>query len=231
MVSCLRVLPVIQEARDAEITESRETSEREMQSFTLGASGALRGTRRASSTPLGAFYVRSQEAPRKGWVLIPLSGQSSIRSPANHSDPRQKRRSDHPFSSNPSLRQLTMHKESSVKACMKLSETAEWVTPVYFENYTVLLEKEDNGKKTSRSSRALVCRQNNQFPELNPSLLISTEVLFPAPTKCSALPRRRLSPRLSTSQSPQKPSAKDLLLRCKKHFIYTSHKTLHVFMY
>ena len=32
---------------------------------------------------------------------------------------------------------------------MKLSETAEWVTPVYFENYMVLLEKEDNGEKTA----------------------------------------------------------------------------------
>lgn len=30
---------------------------------------------------------------------------------------------------------------------MKRSETGEWVTPAYFENYMVLPEKEDNGKK------------------------------------------------------------------------------------
>lgn len=30
---------------------------------------------------------------------------------------------------------------------MSLSERAEWVTPDYFENHTVLPEKEDNEKK------------------------------------------------------------------------------------
>lgn len=42
-----------------------------------------------------------------------------------------------------------MCRESFAEACMKRSETGEWVTPAYFENYMVLPEKEDNGKKTA----------------------------------------------------------------------------------
>lgn len=37
--------------------------------------------------------------------------------------------------------------QSYVKACVSFSEKVEWMTPDYFENYMVLLGKEDNGKK------------------------------------------------------------------------------------
>jgi hypothetical protein len=36
--------------------------------------------------------------------------------------------------------------QSYGKAAGSLSEKAEWVAPDYSENYTVLLEEEDNGK-------------------------------------------------------------------------------------
>lgn len=80
-------------------------------------------------------------------VLIPLSVWSSIRSPASKGEQRQKRRSSHPSLFKPKSRSAKNAQRELQGSRHELSETGEWVTPAYFENYMVLLEKEDNGKK------------------------------------------------------------------------------------